>query len=299
MELKGHQGNINDARFSSDSRWLLTASDDATIRTWNLTGKEIGQFRGWMPAVRTARFSRNRQRIFATTNDGSLWIWNVFNVPGQPLEGLPPEGKPNSPIAVIRGARVDINTAQFSPDGQRLIAWGTNEKMAAWIWDASERQLPLSPMKEIPPSSRSSPNGQQLLTIQGNTVQLSDAAGKLIVELKGHQNRIADAAFSPDGQRIVTASDDKTMRVWDLTGRPIAELKVNQRLMKVGFSQDGQRIFYSDRNGKVRAWQVDNLDQLLSRGCSWLSGYLKNAPGLSESDRRLCDDVTATAPKPK
>lgn len=39
---------------------------------------------------------------------------------------------------------------------------------------------------------------------------------KQIAVLRGHQDRINSAAFSPDGSRIVTASYDKTARIWDV-----------------------------------------------------------------------------------
>src|SRR5262249_42902698 len=44
--------------------------------------------------------------------------------------------------------------------------------------------------------------------------------------LKGHESSVVDAAFSPDGKRIVTASGDNTTRLWDAeTGQSIGELK--------------------------------------------------------------------------
>jgi hypothetical protein len=48
------------------------------------------------------------------------------------------------------------------------------------------------------------------------------ATGELVAALQGHRNSVVDAQFSPDGQRIVTASEDKTARVWEasIPGQP-------------------------------------------------------------------------------
>jgi WD40 repeat protein len=43
--------------------------------------------------------------------------------------------------------------------------------------------------------------------------------GKEIATLRGHEGEVLSADFSPDGGRIVTASTDKTARIWDLASR--------------------------------------------------------------------------------
>ncbi|WP_211173468.1 WD40 repeat domain-containing protein [Brasilonema bromeliae] len=62
------------------------------------------------------------------------------------------------------------------------------------------------------------------------------------MQLKGHQNSVNSAAFSPDGQRIVTASFDKTAKVW----------------------------------------RVGGFDDLLARGCDWLQDYFVTHPEARE-----------------
>ena len=71
-------------------------------------------------------------------------------------------------------------------------------------------------------------------------------------QFKGHQGSLRSVSFSPDGKTIATASGDNTARLWP----------------------------------------VRDLDRLLVAGCEYLKDYLKNPNvGLSEEDKRLCDDV--------
>jgi hypothetical protein len=45
------------------------------------------------------------------------------------------------------------------------------------------------------------------------------ATGAALVTLRGHSRVVSSTAFSPDGNRVVTASFDKTARVWQLPPR--------------------------------------------------------------------------------
>ena len=50
--------------------------------------------------------------------------------------------------------------------------------------------------------------------------------GVELKELKGHTERVNSVKFSSDGMRIVSGSDDNSVRVWDVvTGVELKELK--------------------------------------------------------------------------
>jgi WD40 repeat protein len=76
--------------------------------------------------------------------------------------------------------------------------------------------------------------------------------------LTGHDASVQVAVFSPDGNLIVTASDDTTARVWDVaTGREIARLMGHRGPVKSAvFSPDGNRIVTASDDTTARVWDT-------------------------------------------
>ena len=73
-----------------------------------------------------------------------------------------------------------------------------------------------------------------------------------------HRLGVATAFFSDDGSRVVTASKDKSARVWDAeTGSPLTEpLWHEQGVGSAVFSADGQRVVTASDDGTVHVWDV-------------------------------------------
>jgi WD40 repeat protein len=82
---------------------------------------------------------------------------------------------------------------------------------------------------------------------------------EMLPPLRGHDNSISSVDFSPVGSKIVSGSDDKTIRVWDAsTGvEMLLPLRGHHNwICSVAFSPDGSKIISSSDDGTIRVWDA-------------------------------------------
>lgn len=114
-------------------------------------------------------------------------------------------------------------------------------------------------------SAAFSRDAKQILTATNNVARLWDAvAGSPVHVLRGHHRRIQSVDFSPNGARVLTASDDGTAKIWETaTGKELLTLVGHtDSVQSAAFSPDGSRIVTASRDKTVRIWETKTGIQL-------------------------------------
>lgn len=181
----------------------------------------------------------------------------------QPARSQPPVVQMPSPTAHDRpSAPVMTAPAPSSPAPSSIMV------SAAGVLNIEE------PVYQVAFSPNLSDQGSYLLALAGSNqrIELWDipsedkesATPQKVRECEGHTNNIRDVAFCPDGQLLVSGSDDNTVRLWDVEGaQEIQCFKGHPSwVMSVTFSPDGTLVGSSSFDGSVRLWDVANGEQV-------------------------------------
>jgi hypothetical protein len=102
------------------------------------------------------------------------------------------------------------------------------------------------------------------------TVKVWDAqTGQEVLSLKGHAGGVTSVRFSPDGRHLVSGSQDRTARVWDVssqeTGREILALRGHAgTVADVAYSPDGNRLATASDDRTVRVWDAQTGQEALT-----------------------------------
>ncbi|PHQ48828.1 hypothetical protein BLA24_27560 [Streptomyces cinnamoneus] len=243
-EFTGHDKPVNAVAYSPDGRTLATASDDHTVKLWNVTSKRlITTLRGHTRGVDALAFSPDGKVLASGGEDGSAKLWHLPT---------------NTVIATLAGHRGAVLTVVFSRDGGTLVTAGHDRDVK--LWDTVTHQLTatLSGHTQQVMGAAFSADGRTLATVcNDHTVKLWDTATrKETGTLTGHSDSVMAVAFSADDRILATASADRTTMLWETaTNRPLAVLTGHtDQVMDLAFSPTDRRLATASYDGTVRLW---------------------------------------------
>lgn len=242
------------ATFSPDGKYVVSSAVNNMLIMFDaLSGKKIKTFSGHTDFVSSAVFTPDGINIVSGSNDKTIRIWDVSS--GKELQKFTVQN-------------TGIKNISVSPNGQYIVSCGFDNgerRTHMKLWSISTGKEILEYMGYIAESSALfSPDSKFVLAWGGRA-----AAAWLINKEVYDRNfvytdTINSVRFSPDGEKIVTGSSDKTIRIWDFTSKK--ELSIlrghTDAVTSVAFSPDGRQIISGSMDKTMRLWDVESGKQI-------------------------------------
>jgi WD40 repeat protein len=245
--FSGHRDWVKGLGLSRDQKRLITGDDSGLVYVWDLADrKEVAKWNGhpgnW---VTSACLSPDGQTAFIG-------------------EFCAPRGSFDRPPAQVR--LFDVATGKEKLDFLKILYPNVkvrdNSYGYATTWAAFVAQGLVA--------AEFSPDGKLLALGQGGEtgtgkVHLMDVdSGKLVRSVSGHQSGVCDLTFSADGQYVLSAGRDTTVRICQVAdGKEVAQLgkprggQFNDWLHAVALSPDQQWLVAADISGRVFVWKTE------------------------------------------
>ncbi|KAL8914409.1 MAG: hypothetical protein Q9171_000914 [Xanthocarpia ochracea] len=235
LAFEGHTGNVTGVAFHCEGKWMVTSSEDGTVKIWDTRTAIIQRNYNHNHPVNDVVIHPNQGELIACDRGGNVRVWDL--------------GENKCTHQLIPEEDVSVASVTVASDGSLLCAGNNLGNVYLWQMKQNRDVTSLIPITSFQAHNAYvtrvllSPDVRHLATcsadhnariwaidpdapnnVKGNDkVPLDRAPGALPLEtsLESHQRWVWDCAFSADSAYLVTACSDHYARLWELNTQAV------------------------------------------------------------------------------
>ena len=275
--LEGHSQRVTSVAVTAAQ--IASGSEDGTVKIWATDGRLIRTLKA---GERVTAVAYAGERLAAATAKGAIIFWDAAGQKQQTLQ-----------------AGNWVTSLAVSADGQALATGSRDQTVKLWSVATGKLLKSWTAHSGFVNTVAFSPDKLVASAGEDGLIKLWDLQGKLVKTLTGHKGRVSHLDFSaagalvsggedgvirlwdwrtakltllgehsqpvnwvqlsPDGQRVLSASNDRSLKLWQTDGMLIGTFKGHgEAVLSAAFGSNDQ-IVSSSADKTVRLWDTQGL----------------------------------------
>jgi WD40 repeat protein len=257
LTLTGRTENIRAVAVTPDGRYAVSAADKA-VALWDLDrGVQTLTMSGHDKLVLAVAVTPDGKHAVSSSEDETIKLWDLER---------------GVELLTLTGHRFSVWGLAVTPDGKRLVSASADGSLMLWdlahgreIVTLGQHELPVRAVAVTPDGKHAvSASADKTLAVwdlervlepDPDVAQATRPGGVRV--LAGHGAGIRAVAVTPDGARVLSASLDQTIKLWDLaTGQVLATFTADGALDACAVSPAGTVFVAGDRHGRLHVLEL-------------------------------------------
>jgi WD40 repeat protein len=243
--------------FIRDDELFVVGFEDGTLRAWNRHSRNLVEtLYGHTAYVTACAGTPDGKHLVTTSRDGTVRVWDLASF--ELLHTLQREDDPGAPsLRASEGLRW-FTALALSSDGKTVFAASGDGLISHWNVVAGTPIRTFRVANGRIDSCAVSPEGYLLCGLADGTVLIwSLTDRKCIDRLSAHASAVSACALTRDGRRAVSASQDRSLKLWDLSAFGSVPREVHAAsITACAMTPDESTAVSASEDGLLKVWEL-------------------------------------------